>query len=77
MSKCHIKSTSGLLLHAGEVALTTLKHHIKTTSSSLLHVREVEDAATALKCAKHPSLAHFCMRGRWRRQESTFGTLCK
>ena len=77
VSKRHIKSTSGLLLHAGEVALTVLKHHIKTTSSSLLHAREVEDMATASKCAKHPPPAHFCTRGRWRRQESTFGTLCK
>ena len=58
--KRHIKSTSGLLLHVGEVALTALKHHIKTTSRSLLHAREVENAAMGSKCAKNPPPAHFC-----------------
>ena len=90
-SKHHIKTTSGSLLHAGEVALTALKYRIKTTSSSLLHarevvaqtamflrlvlhVREVEDAATASKCAKNPPPAHFCTRGRWSGQESHFAS---
>jgi hypothetical protein len=75
VSKRHIKTTSDSLLHAREVALTALKHRINTTSSSLLHAREVEDVETASKCAKNPPPAHFCTRGRWRRKESTFGTI--
>ena len=53
-------------MHAGEVAPTASRH-----------AREVEDAATASKCAKNPPPAQFCTRRKWRRQESTSGSLCK
>jgi len=63
VSKRHIKTTSGWLLHVGEVALTALKHRIKPTSSSPLHAREVEVVVTASKCAENPPRLTFAREG--------------